>query len=126
MHPEDPRAVHYAIPCEAARGGSYLYAYHYFGVNCDACLDNRTPPTLNWDNTPKALKIVSWILYIPLATLAVLLTFMMFRQGYAAIGLLIGIPTAFMVASPLYNPLSKIVKPLASKIMARRYNQPRK
>ena len=125
MRPEDPRAVHYAIPCEAVRGGSFRYAYYYLGANCDTCLDNRPPPTINWDNTPKALKIVTWILYIPLAILAVLLTLTMFRQGQVAIGLLLGIPTAFMVASPLYNPLTKLVKPLASKIMARRYNRPR-
>ena len=125
MKPEDPRTVHHVVPCEVARSiGSYYYPQHYIGVNCTACLDNRPPPKIKWDNNSTALKITIWLSSPMLTILLILLALIMFKEGKTPIGVFFAIPPVIIVGSLLFKLLTIIIKPITSRILAKRYDRP--
>ena len=126
MRPEDPRTVHYLIPCEAVRGQNYLCSNYYFAVNCHACLDNRPPPKISFDTNSTALKITIWALLGIMAPLAALMAFIFLKEGRILLGVIPLAILAIMVESILHKLLMRVVRPIAAKIMGRPFNQHRR
>ena len=120
MQPDDPRSVHYLIPCESARHMNVLVSQYYIGVTCAVCLDNRPTGRINLNTNSTALKVTTWGLHIVFAVIFGPLAYIFFKEGNPLFGIIFSIPTALLVLSIIFTAANKPIKAAASKILARR------
>ena len=129
VHSEDPRAVHYVKPCKSVRetgGLNFLYSQYYLGVNCDACLENRPPGRLRRRRFHPAVE-TAIAASVPLLVLpgAVLGIFLTFKDGEIVPGLCFLSLLTMVAHYLLWKQFDSLIRPLASRIMARPFNRSR-
>ena len=90
MQPDDPRSVHYLIPCESARHMNVLVSQYYIGVTCAVCLDNRPTGRIHLNTNSTALKVTTWALHIVFAVILRPLAYIFFKEGNPLFGIIFG------------------------------------
>ena len=126
---EGARIVHYIRPCRAVRtnieGLELLCSKYYLAVTCVECLENRrviiSKSAKSRTVTP-GVSIMLWVFLVTMPPLLVLGFFSEFADQILA-EVVISLLSLTIVVGFLEPYLGKICKPLAARVLVKRFNE---